>query len=188
MTKRRAPDGRRHRPPTTLCRGPGNLTRALGITLADNRLDLVSSRLVIEDRGLRCRRCRLGTAHRHSRRRRNAVAVLGRRAIPPCRSALRGAAISAVPGRVTIDAYHMGKTLLQKVWDLHTVRQLPTGQTQLFIGLHLVHEVTTPAGVRHAARARLEGGASRSHLRHRRSHRPDARAHAAVPRRAWPRT
>jgi 3-isopropylmalate/(R)-2-methylmalate dehydratase large subunit len=38
----------------------------------------------------------------------------------------------------------MQKTLLQKVWDLHTVRQLPTGQTQLFIGLHLVHEVTTP--------------------------------------------
>ena len=38
----------------------------------------------------------------------------------------------------------MGKTLLKKVWDLHTVRQLPTGQTQLFIGLHLVHEVTTP--------------------------------------------
>jgi 3-isopropylmalate/(R)-2-methylmalate dehydratase large subunit len=30
------------------------------------------------------------------------------------------------------------------VWDLHTVRQLPTGQTQLFIGLHLVHEVTSP--------------------------------------------
>jgi 3-isopropylmalate/(R)-2-methylmalate dehydratase large subunit len=38
----------------------------------------------------------------------------------------------------------MGKTLLQKVWDLHTVRALPTGQTQLFIGLHLVHEVTSP--------------------------------------------
>jgi 3-isopropylmalate/(R)-2-methylmalate dehydratase large subunit len=38
----------------------------------------------------------------------------------------------------------MGKTLLQKVWDLHTVRQLPSGQTQLFIGLHLIHEVTTP--------------------------------------------
>jgi len=35
-----------------LCRGPGNLTRALGITLADNRLDLVDSRLVLEDRGL----------------------------------------------------------------------------------------------------------------------------------------
>ena len=38
----------------------------------------------------------------------------------------------------------MGKTLLQKVWDTHRVRQLPTGQTQLFIGLHLVHEVTSP--------------------------------------------
>ena len=38
----------------------------------------------------------------------------------------------------------MGKTLLKKVWDLHTVRALPTGQTQLFIGLHLIHEVTTP--------------------------------------------
>jgi len=38
----------------------------------------------------------------------------------------------------------MGSTLLKKVWDLHTVRQLPTGQTQLFIGLHLVHEVTSP--------------------------------------------
>ncbi len=38
----------------------------------------------------------------------------------------------------------MGKTLLDKVWDTHTVRQLPSGQTQLFIGLHLVHEVTSP--------------------------------------------
>ena len=38
----------------------------------------------------------------------------------------------------------MGQTLLQKVWGLHTVRTLQTGQTQLFIGLHLIHEVTTP--------------------------------------------
>ena len=35
-----------------LCRGPGNLARALAITLNDNRLDLTSSRLRIEDRGL----------------------------------------------------------------------------------------------------------------------------------------
>ena len=35
-----------------LCRGPGNLTRALGITLAQNRLDLTRGDLVIEDRGL----------------------------------------------------------------------------------------------------------------------------------------
>ncbi len=38
----------------------------------------------------------------------------------------------------------MPKTLLQKVWDAHTVRRLPSGQTQLFNGLHLVHEVTSP--------------------------------------------
>jgi 3-isopropylmalate/(R)-2-methylmalate dehydratase large subunit len=38
----------------------------------------------------------------------------------------------------------MGHTLLRKVWDAHTVRRLSTGQTQLFIGLHLVHEVTSP--------------------------------------------
>src|SRR6185436_9407542 len=38
----------------------------------------------------------------------------------------------------------MGKTLRAKVWDAHTVRKLPTGQIQLFIGLHLVHEVTSP--------------------------------------------
>ena len=37
-----------------------------------------------------------------------------------------------------------GKSLLTKVWDLHTVSVLPSGQDQLFIGLHLVHEVTSP--------------------------------------------
>ncbi|MEB3313080.1 MAG: 3-isopropylmalate dehydratase large subunit, partial [Cyanobacteriota bacterium] len=31
-----------------------------------------------------------------------------------------------------------------KVWDLHTVGTLPSGQTQLMIGLHLIHEVTSP--------------------------------------------
>src|SRR5258705_7874411 len=38
----------------------------------------------------------------------------------------------------------MAATLFQKVWDAHTVRVLPSGQTQLFVGLHLVHEVTSP--------------------------------------------
>ncbi|HVW05246.1 MAG TPA: 3-isopropylmalate dehydratase large subunit [Vicinamibacterales bacterium] len=38
----------------------------------------------------------------------------------------------------------MARTLFQKVWDAHTVRTLPNGQTQLYIGLHLVHEVTSP--------------------------------------------
>jgi 3-isopropylmalate/(R)-2-methylmalate dehydratase large subunit len=35
-------------------------------------------------------------------------------------------------------------TLFDKVWDAHAVRELPSGQTQLFIGLHLIHEVTSP--------------------------------------------
>ena len=38
----------------------------------------------------------------------------------------------------------MGKTLFQKVWDRHAVGQLPDGSTQLFIGTHLIHEVTSP--------------------------------------------
>src|SRR5687767_11504355 len=38
----------------------------------------------------------------------------------------------------------MAATLLEKVWRAHTVRTLPNGQHQLFIGLHLIHEVTTP--------------------------------------------
>ncbi|EDY39121.1 3-isopropylmalate dehydratase, large subunit [Cyanobium sp. PCC 7001] len=35
-------------------------------------------------------------------------------------------------------------TLYDKVWDLHRVADLPGGSTQLFIGLHLIHEVTSP--------------------------------------------
>jgi 3-isopropylmalate/(R)-2-methylmalate dehydratase large subunit len=38
----------------------------------------------------------------------------------------------------------MGKTLYEKVFDRHTVRKLPSGQYQLFMGLHLIHEVTSP--------------------------------------------
>ncbi len=38
----------------------------------------------------------------------------------------------------------MGKSLFQKVWDAHSVRELPNGQTQLLIGTHLIHEVTSP--------------------------------------------
>ena len=38
----------------------------------------------------------------------------------------------------------MGKTLFDKVWAAHTVRQLPNGMTQLLIGTHLIHEVTSP--------------------------------------------
>ena len=38
----------------------------------------------------------------------------------------------------------MAATLLRKVWDTHSVRRLANGQHQLFVGLHLIHEVTTP--------------------------------------------
>ncbi len=38
----------------------------------------------------------------------------------------------------------MSKTLLDKVWEAHTVRTLPNGATQLLIGTHLIHEVTSP--------------------------------------------
>jgi 3-isopropylmalate/(R)-2-methylmalate dehydratase large subunit len=38
----------------------------------------------------------------------------------------------------------MGKTLYEKVFERHTVQVLPSGQTQLLMGLHLIHEVTSP--------------------------------------------
>jgi len=36
------------------------------------------------------------------------------------------------------------RNLFDKVWDAHTVRELEGGQTQLLIGTHLIHEVTSP--------------------------------------------
>ncbi len=61
MRRRRArPAKGRHRRPGEgampvhdLCRGPGNLSTAMGITLTENQADLLSDRLFIEDRGLR---------------------------------------------------------------------------------------------------------------------------------------
>ena len=55
LMRRRRASGSRVIPEEDLCRGPGNLTRALGITLADNLLDLTNSRLTIESRGLRAK-------------------------------------------------------------------------------------------------------------------------------------
>src|ERR1700682_2226293 len=37
----------------------------------------------------------------------------------------------------------MGKTLYEKIWDAHTVADLLTGETLLFIDRHLIHEVTS---------------------------------------------
>ncbi len=38
----------------------------------------------------------------------------------------------------------MGKSLYEKVFERHTVGRLPSGQYQLLMGLHLIHEVTSP--------------------------------------------
>ena len=38
----------------------------------------------------------------------------------------------------------MGQNLYNKVFEKHCVQKLPSGQYQLFIGLHLIHEVTSP--------------------------------------------
>ena len=38
----------------------------------------------------------------------------------------------------------MSKSLFEKVWEAHSVRELSNGQTQLLIGTHLIHEVTSP--------------------------------------------
>ncbi len=43
------------------------------------------------------------------------------------------------PGDLTL-----GTSLYQKVWNAHTVGTLADGRTQLFIGTHLIHEVTSP--------------------------------------------
>ncbi len=36
------------------------------------------------------------------------------------------------------------KNLFEKVWEAHAVKELSNGQTQLLIGTHLIHEVTSP--------------------------------------------
>ncbi len=38
----------------------------------------------------------------------------------------------------------MAMNLLDKVWNLHAVDELRDGRTQLFVGLHWIHEVTSP--------------------------------------------
>ncbi len=37
-----------------------------------------------------------------------------------------------------------GKTLFEKIWDQHLVREEPDGTTLLYVDRHLVHEVTSP--------------------------------------------
>src|SRR6185437_5655690 len=37
-----------------------------------------------------------------------------------------------------------GKTMFEKIWDAHVVREAPGEPALLYIDLHLVHEVTSP--------------------------------------------
>ena len=38
----------------------------------------------------------------------------------------------------------MGKTLFEKVWERHVVREEPGEPALVYVDLHLVHEVTSP--------------------------------------------
>jgi 3-isopropylmalate/(R)-2-methylmalate dehydratase large subunit len=38
----------------------------------------------------------------------------------------------------------MGKTLFEKIWERHVVREMPDGSALLYVDRHLVHEVTSP--------------------------------------------
>ena len=49
----------------------------------------------------------------------------------------------------------MKRTLFEKVWDSHVVRELADGVALLYVDLHLIHEVTSPqafSGLRRAGR------------------------------------
>ena len=65
------------------------------------------------------------------------------------------------------------RTLSQKVWDRHVVRSGDGQPDLLYIDLHLVHEVTSPAGVRRPAPRRAHRPPARPHRRHHGPQRPD---------------
>ena len=79
----------------------------------------------------------------------------------------------------------MPQTLAEKVWERHVVHRADGEPDLLYVDLHLVHEVTSAAGVRRAAAARPARPPPRPDRRHdgsqradhaRARHRPDQRA------------
>ena len=63
----------------------------------------------------------------------------------------------------------MGKTLFEKIWAPHVVRELPNGACLLYIDRHLVHEVTSPQafdGLRLAGRKIRRPGLTFSTMDH----------------------
>ena len=72
------------------------------------------------------------------------------------------------PGTPLVDESRMtqARTLLDKIWDDHVVAAEPGCPAVLYIDLHLVHEVTSPAGLSGAARARPARAPAGPDLRH----------------------
>ena len=38
----------------------------------------------------------------------------------------------------------MGKTLFDKIWEAHVIKEIENGPSLLYIDRHLIHEVTSP--------------------------------------------
>ena len=66
-------------------------------------------------------------------------------------------------------------TLYDKIWDDHLVHEADDGTCLLYIDRHLVHEVTSPAGLRRAARHRPQGARAGEDAGRGRPQRPDHR-------------
>ncbi len=65
------------------------------------------------------------------------------------------------------------KTLFDKIWDSHVVQRDADGTCLLYIDRHLVHEVTSAAGLRRAAPVGPQGAPARRDARRRRPQRAD---------------
>src|SRR5262249_40363230 len=55
-----------------------------------------------------------------------------------------GIMIRLCPAAVSERSRNMAKTLFEKVFERHVVRPMSGAQCQLFIGLHLIHEGSSP--------------------------------------------
>jgi len=49
----------------------------------------------------------------------------------------------------------MSKTMYEKIWDAHLVRQSQGDTSILYVDLHLVHEVTSPQAMARYFRCKL---------------------------------
>jgi 3-isopropylmalate/(R)-2-methylmalate dehydratase large subunit len=52
--------------------------------------------------------------------------------------------IIGTEGHIEKELIKMAKTLFDKIWDAHTVKEIDGGITVLYIDKHLIHEVTSP--------------------------------------------